>query len=334
MKICIVGAGAIGGYLGAKLALSGESVTLIARGSHLEAMQKNGLKLILADNSSKVAIPTLATSDFTQAGAQDVVILAVKAQSLQAIASSLPSLYHSQTMVVTAQNGVPWWYFRKHGGEYEGTRIQSVDPEGIIETHIGAERVIGCVVYPAAEIVAPGVIKHIEGDRFTLGEIDGTKSERIQSLAQSLKQAGFKAPIRNHIRTEIWVKIWGNVAFNPISALTGATLESIAQYPPTRELARQIMTEAQAIAEKLGVNFGITLEQRINGAEKVGPHKTSMLQDIEAGRPTEIDAIVGAIVELGKLTQIPTPHIDALYASVKLLEATKANLKSEKSKSS
>ncbi|AFZ24642.1 ketopantoate reductase [Cylindrospermum stagnale PCC 7417] len=341
MKICIVGAGAIGGYLGAKLALAGEAVTLIARGSHLEAMQKNGLKLMLADHSSQVAVPTLVTNDFTQAGAQDVVILAVKAQSLQAIASSLPALYHSQTMVVTAQNGVPWWYFRKHGGEYEGTRIQSVDPEGIIETHIGAERVIGCVVYPAAEIVAPGVIQHIEGDRFTLGEIDGTKSDgetpaksdRIQSLAQAFKQAGFRAPIRNQIRTEIWVKLWGNVAFNPISALTGATLEAIAQYPPTRELARQIMTEAQAIAEKLGVNFGISLEQRINGAEKVGAHKTSMLQDIEAGRPTEIDAIVSAIVELGKLTQIPTPHIDALCASVKLLEATKANLKGEKSKS-
>ncbi|BAZ32150.1 2-dehydropantoate 2-reductase [Cylindrospermum sp. NIES-4074] len=320
MKICIVGAGAIGGYLGAKLALAGEDVTLIARGSHLEAMQKKGLKLMMADGSSQIAVPTLVTSDITEAGPQDVVILAVKAQSLGAIASSLPSLYHSQTMVVTAQNGVPWWYFRKHGGEYEGTRIQSVDPEGIIETHIGASRVIGCVVYPAAEIVEPGVIQHKEGDRFTLGEIDGTKSDRIQLLAQSLKQAGFKAPIRNQIRTEIWIKLWGNVAFNPISALTGATLEGIAQYPLTRELARQIMIEVQAIAEKLGINFGITLEQRINGAEKVGAHKTSMLQDIEAKRPTEIDAIVGAVIELGKLTQIPTPHIDAIYASVKLLE--------------
>lgn len=320
MKICIVGAGAIGGYLGAKLALAGEDVTLIARGSHLEVMQKKGLKLIMADGSSQIAVPSLVTSDITEAGPQDVVILAVKAQSLGAIASSLPSLYNDHTMVVTAQNGVPWWYFRKHGGEYEGTRIQSVDPEGIIETHIGASRVIGCVVYPAAEIVEPGVIQHIEGDRFTLGEIDSSKSDRIQLLAQSLKQAGFKAPIRNQIRTEIWVKLWGNVAFNPISALTGATLEQIAQYPLTRELARQIMVEVQAISEKLGINFGISLEQRINGAEKVGAHKTSMLQDIEAKRPTEIDAIVGAVIELGKLTQIPTPHIDAIYASVKLLE--------------
>lgn len=323
MKICIVGAGAIGGYLGAKLALAGEAVTLIARGSHLEAIQKNGLKLIMTDGSSQIATPTLATSDIYEAVKQDVVILAVKAHSVAAIASSLPSLYDSHTMVVTAQNGVPWWYFRQHGGEYEGTRIHAVDADGIIETHIGAERVIGCVVYPATQIVEPGVIKHIEGDRFTLGEIDGNKTERIQLLAQALKQAGFKAPVRNQIRTEIWIKLWGNLAFNPISALTGATLEQICQYPLTRELARQMMREAQAIAEKLDIKFGITLEQRINGAENVGAHKTSMLQDIEAGRPTEIEAIVGAVAELGRLTQIPTPYIDAIYASVKLLEVTR-----------
>ncbi|MEH1874493.1 2-dehydropantoate 2-reductase [Nostoc sp.] len=323
MKICIVGAGAIGGYLGAKLALAGEEVTLIARGSHLEAIKKNGLKLLMADGSSQIATPFLATSDIQVAGPQDVVILTVKAHSVPAIAPLLPALYNPHTMVVTAQNGVPWWYFRKYGGEYEGTQIQSVDRDGMIEANIGAERAIGCVVYPATEIIEPGVIKHIEGDRFTLGEIDGTKTERIQLLAQSLKQAGFKAPIRNQIRTEIWIKLWGNVAFNPISALTGATLEDICRYPLTRELARQMMTETQAIAQNLGIKFGITLEQRINGAENVGAHKTSMLQDMEAGRATEIDAIVGAVAELGKLTQIPTPYIDAIYASVKLLEATK-----------
>jgi 2-dehydropantoate 2-reductase len=323
MKICIVGAGAIGGYLGAKLTLAGEEVTLIARGSHLEAIQQNGLKLVLADGSSQVATPALATSDIAQVPAQDVVILAVKTNSVQAIAPSVPSLYHDQTMVVTAQNGLPWWYFRKHGNEYEGTRLQSVDPEGIIENNICVDRVIGCVVYPAAEIIAPGVIKHIEGEKFTLGEIDGAKTERLEHLANTFKQAGLKAPIRNQIRTEIWVKLWGNLAFNPISALTGATLESIARYPLTRELARNMMLEAQTIAEKLGIKFGISLEQRIEGAEKVGAHKTSMLQDMEAGRPTEIDAIVGAVAELGRLTQTPTPHIDALYANVKLLEATK-----------
>jgi len=323
MKICIVGAGAIGGYLGAKLALAGEEVTLIARGAHLEAIQKNGLKLVMADGSSQVATPALATSDLSQAGAQDVVILALKAQSVPAIAPHLSALYNSRTMVVTAQNGIPWWYFRKHGGEYEGQRIVSVDPDGIIEANIDIDRVIGCVVYPAAELAEPGVVRHIEGDRFNLGELDGSKSDRIQLLAQTLKGAGFTARVRTNIRTEMWVKLWGNLAFNPISALTGATLEQICQYSLTRELARQMMSEAQAIAESLGIDFGISLERRIEGAEKVGAHKTSMLQDIEAGRPTEVDAIVGAVAELGRLTHIPTPHIDAVYASVKLLEKTR-----------
>lgn len=322
MKICIVGAGAIGGYVGAQLALAGEQVTLIARGSHLEAIQKNGLKLVMADGSTHLVNPALATNDMSQAGPQDVVILAVKAQSVPAIAPDLKVLYGPDTMVVTAQNGIPWWYFRKHGGEYEGQRIQSVDPDGTVEANIGIERVIGCVVYPAAELTEPGVVQHIEGNRFSLGELDGSKTERIQLLGQTLKQAGFKAPVRNQIRTEIWIKVWGNLAFNPISALTRATLDSICQYPPTRFLARQMMTEARAIAQKLGIDFGISLEQRIEGAEKVGAHKTSMLQDIEAGRPTEVEAIVGAVAELGRLTHIPTPHIDAVYASVKLLEKT------------
>jgi 2-dehydropantoate 2-reductase len=322
MKFCIVGAGAIGGYLGAKLALAGEDVTLIARGAHLEALQQRGLQLITAAGASDVIHPITATADITKVGAQDVVILAVKAHSLPAIAPSLPTLYHADTMVVTAQNGIPWWYFRKHGGEYEGTTIQSVDPNGLVEANIGVDRVIGCVVYPAAEIQSPGVIRHIEGDRFSLGEIDGVKTDRIQQLAAAFKQAGIKAPIRNQIRGELWVKLWGNLAFNPISALTGATLEGICQYPPSRALAYQIMSEALAIAEKLEVRMGISLEQRIDGAEKVGAHKTSMLQDIEADRSTEIDAIVGSVAELGRLLNIPTPHIDAVYASVKLLEKT------------
>lgn len=322
MKICVVGAGAIGGYLGAKLALAGEEVTLIARGQHLEAIQKQGLELIMSDGSSHVVNPSLATSDINQAGTQDVVILAVKAQSLPAIAPALPSLYNPDTIVVTAQNGIPWWYFQKHGGEYEGQQIHAVDPEGIIAANIDVDRVIGCVVYPAVELQSPGVIRHIEGDRFSLGEIDNSKTERIQKLAQSFKQAGFKAPVRSKIRTEIWIKLWGNLAFNPISALTRATLEQICQYPLTRELARQMMMEAQTIAEKLGIEFGISLEQRLNGAEKVGAHKTSMLQDIEAGRATEVEAILGSVIELGKLTHIPTPYMDTVYANVKLLEKT------------
>ncbi len=275
-----------------------------------------------AEGAEQVVKDLVATSDMSLAGPQDLAILALKAHSVPALAPALRALYGSETMVVTAQNGIPWWYFRKHGGEFEGQRIQSVDPDGIVEANIEVDRVIGCVVYPAAELAEPGIVRHIEGDRFSLGELDGSKTSRLQDLAQTFNRAGLKAPLRTRIRADIWVKLWGNLAFNPISALTRATLESICQYPLTRELARNMMTEAQTIAESLGIEFGITLEQRINGAEKVGAHKTSMLQDIETGRPTEVDAIVGAVTELGRLTNIPTPHTDAIYASVKLLEKT------------
>jgi 2-dehydropantoate 2-reductase len=320
MRICVVGAGAIGGYLGARLALAGEQVTLIARGAHLQALQERGLTLQMADGATEVARPALATSDMAAAGRQDVVIVAVKAHSLPAVAPAMRGLYGPETVVVPAQNGIPWWYFRKHGGPYEGQRIAAVDPDGTIEAHIETERVIGCVVYPAIELAGPGVVRHIEGNRFTLGELDGAKTDRVQRLARALNEAGLKAPIRPRIRTELWVKLWGNLAFNPISALTRATLADICRYPPTRELARAMMIEAQIIAEKLGIEFGISVDQRIAGAEQVGAHKTSMLQDIEAGRPTEVDALLGAVAELGRLTDTPTPHIDAIYASVKLLE--------------
>ena len=320
MKICIVGAGAIGGYIGAKLAQSDVQVTLIARGAHLEALQTQGLKLLTTDGSEVLIKNVVATQDIQAVGPQDVVIVALKAQSVANSAPVLPVLYGPETMVVTAQNGVPWWYFRKQDGPYENQRIQAIDPDGVIEAHIPVDRVIGCVVYPAAELAAPGVVRHLEGDRFSLGELDGTKTERIQQLSKVLRKAGIKALVRTQIRNELWVKLWGNLAFNPISAITRATLEQICQYPLTRSLARNMMLEAQAIAEKLGVEFGVTLEQRIDGAEKVGAHKTSMLQDIELGRPTEVDALVGAVAELGRLTNTPTPHIDAVYASVKLLE--------------
>lgn len=320
MKICIVGAGAIGGYIGAKLALAGEQVTLIARGAHLQAIQERGLTLRHADGTEELVKDVVATQDIAAAGTQDVVIVALKAQSVPSVAASLPALYGTETMVVTAQNGIPWWYFRKLESPYTDYCIQSVDPQGVVEANIPVDRVIGCVVYPAAELVAPGIVQHIEGDRFSLGELDGSKSTRIQQLSQIFRQAKIKAPVRNQIRNELWIKLWGNLAFNPISALTKSTLEDICQYPLTRELAKNMMLEAQAIAEKLGVEFGISLDQRIEGAEKVGAHKTSMLQDIEAHRLTEVDAIVGAVAELGKLTQTPTPYIDAIYASVKLLE--------------
>ncbi|MDQ2787014.1 MAG: 2-dehydropantoate 2-reductase, partial [Chloroflexota bacterium] len=281
MNICVVGAGAIGGYLGAKLALAGEDVTLIARGPHLAAIQQHGLKLVSPDGTETVAANVRATSDMKEAGEQDVVFLTLKAHSLPAVAPAMRALYGPQTMVVTMQNGIPWWYFRNYGGPYAGTRIESVDPGGIVEANTEIDRVIASVVYPAAELAAPGVVRHIEGDRFSLGELDGVKTERIQTLAQTLIHAGLKAPIRPRIRAEIWVKLWGNLAFNPISALTRATLVDICQYPPTRDLARAMMIEAQTIAEKLEIKFPISIEQRITGAEEVGAHKTSMLQDIE-----------------------------------------------------
>ncbi|MCU0495466.1 MAG: 2-dehydropantoate 2-reductase [Chloroflexaceae bacterium] len=320
MNICIVGAGAIGGYLGARLALAGETVTLIARGPHLAAIREHGLRVDYSDGSSETAHPALATADMAEAGAQDVVIVAVKAQQLPAIAPAMRALYGPETMVVTAQNGIPWWYFYRHGGPFEGRRVEAVDPDGTIAANMEIERVIGCVVYPAAEISAPGVIHHIEGNRFTLGELDGAKSERVQLLAQTFTRAGLKAPVRPRIRNELWVKLWGNLAFNPISALTRATLDRIIGYQPTRALAAAMMAEAQAVAEQLGIDFGISIEKRIAGAEEIGAHKTSMLQDIEAGRPTEIEALVGAVAELGRLVEVPTPHINAIYASVKLLE--------------
>ena len=327
MKICIFGVGAIGSYLGAKLAKLPRSevqVTLIARGEKLEALQNNGLKL--EENGTSETIDNFfATDDVNAVEPQDVIFVTVKAQSVPKVAPSLPALSGSETMVVMAQNGIPWWYFRKMDGEYEDRQIRSVDPDGTIESNVPVKQVIGCVVYPATELVAPGVVRHIEGNRFSLGELDGTKSDRLKKLSQVLQQAGLKAPIRRQIRSELWIKLWGNMAFNPISALSGATLESICEYPLTRELARNMMLEAKEIGEKLGAKFGISLEQRIEGAKEVGAHKTSMLQDIEAGRLTEIDALVGAVIELGELTDTPTPHLSSIYASVKLLEQTVVN---------
>jgi len=324
MRICIVGAGAIGGYLGARLALAGAEVTLIARGAHLEAIRRDGLAVEYADGAREVASPALATASMEEAGPHDVVIVAVKAQALPALAAPMRALYGPETAVVYAQNGVPWWYFQRHGGEFEGRRIEAVDPGGAIAAHTEVERVLGCVVYPAAEIARPGVIRHIEGNRFTIGEPDGSKSERGQRLSQLLSAAGMRAPLRPDIRNELWLKLWGNLSFNPISALTRATLDRIIAEPLTHELAARMMAEAQAVAERLGVRFPVSIERRIKMAEDIGAHKTSMLQDIEAGRATEVDALVGAVAELGRLVGAPTPHIDAVYANVKLLERTVA----------
>lgn len=320
MRVCIVGAGAIGGYLGARLALAGAEVTLIARGAHLEAIRRDGLTVEYADGASEVARPALATAAMAEAGPQDYVIVAVKAQGLPALAAPMRALYGPATAVVYAQNGVPWWYFKGLGGPHDGHAIELVDPGGVIAANTEVERVIGCVVYPAAEIARPGVIRHIEGNRFTLGEPSGERSARVTALSQLMGAAGLKAPARPDIRNELWLKLWGNLSFNPISALTRATLDVIIADPLTRGLAERMMAEAQAVAEALGVRFPVSIERRIKMAEEIGAHKTSMLQDIEAGRATEADALVGAVAELGRLVGVATPSIDAIYASVKLLE--------------
>ncbi len=325
MRICVVGAGAIGGLLGAKLALAGESVTLLDRGAHLEAIRRSGLKLVLADGSEQMARTAAATDDFAAAGTQDLVILSVKAHIIEAVAPKLPALFNPDTMLMTAQNGLSWWYFQRHGGAYDGRPIRCLDPNGVIARHIEPQRIIGCVVYPAGEIQAPGVIRHVEGDRFALGELDGAQTERVQRVAGALTRAGFKAFVLDNIRAEIWLKLWGNMSFNPISALTHATLVDLCQFAPTRELAAAMMREAQAIAGKLGIEFRVPLEKRIAGAEKVGKHKTSTLQDVEAGREIETEALLGAVLELAQLTQTPAPACGAVYALLSLLAKTAAD---------
>ena len=315
MKICIYGAGAIGGYLGAGLALQGADVTLIARGPHLAAMQKNGLKLI-RDGEERIA-NVRAFEDPADAGPQDYVIVTLKAHSVPPIADKFASLFHNDTAVVWGVNGIPWWYFYGLEGEHADRRIDCLDPGNVLWDNLGPERMIGCAVYPAAEVPEPGVIQHVEGDRFSLGEPSGKKTDRIQALSVALIEAGFKAPIRPQIRNELWVKLWGNLSFNPISALTHATLETIGTDSGTREIARRMMLEGQAIGEVLGVRFAVDVEKRINGAVDVGAHKTSMLQDLERGRPMEIDALVAAVQEMGRMVGIETPYIDAVLALVR-----------------
>jgi 2-dehydropantoate 2-reductase len=319
MKIAIVGVGAIGGYVGHSLAQAGEDVTFIARGQNLEALQSRGIRLLRSDGSEQVVPQVKATADYSAAGPQDMVILAMKAHQLESVAVEVPKLLGPDTVVVPMQNGIPYWYFYGHPGEFAGTRVQSVDPTGEIGSHIPAERVIGCVVYPATELVAPGVIKHVEGNRFPVGEPNGTSSERVKRVADCFIRAGLQAPVLSDIRSEIWLKLWGNMTFNPISALSRATLAGICQYPPSRALATAMMSEAQDIAGKLGITFRVPIEKRIAGAERVGHHKTSMLQDVEAARTLEIEALLGSVIELAKLTNTPTPHLNAVYALTTLL---------------
>jgi len=322
MKIAIIGAGAIGGYVGVKLALAGEDITFIVRGANLDAIRANGMKLILNNGSEQIATNVRATNDYDKAGAQDLVILAMKANQLESVAHHVPELFAEHTAVVTMQNGIPYWYFHKYGGELEGKRVSSVDASGIVGEKIPPQRVIGCVVYPASELIAPGVVRHIEGERLPVGEIDGAITERVRRVSECLGRAGFKAPVLDNIRAEMWLKLWGNLTFNPISALTRSTLVDICQDPLTRSLAQSMMTEAQTIANKLGITFRVPIEKRIAGAEKVGKHKTSMLQDVEAGRDLEVNALVGSVVELARLSNTPTPHLDTVYALTKHLAKT------------
>lgn len=321
MKVCIVGAGAIGGMIGVRMAAAGHDVTLIARGAHLEAIKANGLKLIM-EGEEYVCNPVLATNDLKEVPEQDVIFVGLKAHQVAPIADDLAALLTPTTTLVGLQNGIPWWYFQKIGNDYEGRTVETVDPSGITASKLNPDNIIGCIAYPASEIIEPGVIKHIEGTRFPVGEIDGASTERVQAICDALVESGFKSFVLDDIRSEIWLKLWGNLTFNPISALTHATLVDICQYPLTRELAAAMMTEAQVIAEKLGSSFRVPMEKRIAGAEGVGKHKTSMLQDVEAGKPLEIDGMLGVIIELGEVTNTPTPALKAIYACTSLLNKT------------
>ena len=319
MKIAIFGAGAVGAFLGAKLAAAGVDVTLIARGPHLEAMRRDGVRVREAD--SEFTAHVTVTDDPEQVGEVDYLFLTVKAHSLAGIVGRIGPMLGPGTAVVSAQNGIPWWYFQRHGGPLDGTRLEGLDPGGVISDAIPQERILACIVYPTTVIREPGVIDHLEGNRFTLGELDGAKSDRCRDLARAIMSAGLKAPVSTRIRRDLWVKLLGNVAFNPISALTGATMVAIATDPGTSALARAVMEEADAVAAALGVKIPVSVERRLAGAEGVGEHKTSMLQDVEAGRPLEVESVVGAVVELGDKLGQPMTNTRAVYACTNLLAA-------------
>jgi 2-dehydropantoate 2-reductase len=318
MKFAIVGAGATGAFLGARLARAGEDVTLIARGAHLAAMRARGLRVHQA--GEEFVVHPACTDDLAAAGQADVAFLTVKSYALPEIAPRLGEVLGPETAVVSAQNGIPWWYFEGFGGPLDGLRLETVDPGGVIARSIEPRRLVGCVVWPATRLVEPGAIKHIEGTRFTIGEPDGSRSERCEAISEALGRAGLKSPVSRRIRHDIWFKLLGNVAFNPISALTRATMVEIATNSESRAVARACMAEADSVARALGEELEITVDQRLAGGEKVGPHKTSMLQDVESGRRLEVDALVGAVVEIADRLRIPVLHLRTVYACVRLLD--------------
>ncbi len=319
MKIVIAGAGAIGGYIGARLARTGADVVLFARGPHLKAMETRGLRVVSPDGDFEVK--PKVTGDLSSIGQADVVFLAVKAHGLTALAPQLAPLFKSDTTVVSTQNGIPWWYFDGLGGELEGVRLERVDPGGVIARAIEPRRVVGSLAYFATDVVEPGVIRHTEGNKISFGEPDGSKSDRLRAIVEPLIAAGLRCPINARFRHEIWVKLLGNVAFNPISALTGGTLEELVADADTARVVREVMAETEAVAARLGIELPISIDQRMAGAAKVGAHKTSMLQDLDAGRPLEIEAVVGAVVELGDRLGVPMPATRAVYACAKMLDA-------------
>ena len=321
MKVCVVGAGAIGGYMAFRIAQAGHDVSVIARCPHLAAIRAHGLKLIEADQELVVTNLT-ATDNIRDLGPQDVVLLALKAHQIEAVVEDLSVLLEPKTVLVPLQNGSPWWYFQKLDSPYAGRVVKTVDPTGVLFNKIDPDRLVGCIAYPAATIAEPGVIQHVEGNRFPVGELDGIESDRVNQVSTLFTEAGFKARVLTDIRSEIWLKLWGNLTFNPISALTHATLVDICQFPLTRALAEAMMTEAQTIGERLGAGFRVPMERRIAGAESVGKHKTSMLQDVEVGKPLEIDGMLGVVVELAEITEVDVPTLRALYACVSLLNKT------------
>jgi len=322
MRFLIAGAGAIGAYIGARMAQAGFDVTLFARGPHLRAMQERGVQVKSSDGDF-VARPAIAGS-LEEVGPVDVVFLGVKAHALPLLAPQLKPVLGPETTVVSTQNGIPWWYFQGFGGEYEGLRLERVDPGGVISATIAAKNVVGSIIYFATEIPAPGVIQHTEGNRITLGEPDGSRSDRIRAIAEALVASGFRCPVTTRIRHEIFVKLLGNASFNPVSALTRATLVQIARDPGAASVIRNIMQEVEAVSNKLGMELPISIDQRIAGAEKVGEHKTSMLQDLEAGRPMELEALVGSVVELGERVGLPMTCTRTVYNCTKLLAQSTA----------
>ena len=323
MKICIVGAGSMGGMLGVKLHNIGEEVTLVARGPHLAAIKaQNGIKLIMNDGTEEFAEGVAATDDIRSIGHQDLVILAVKAHQIAPIVEDVNTLLADDSVLLTIQNGILWWYFQLHGGQFDGHVLQTIDPEGKLAKTLDPKKIIGSISYPAAEISAPGEITHIEGLRMPIGEIDGVEKERTRQLADLLTRAGFKSPILDSIRAETWLKVLGNLSFNPVSALTHATLEDICKYEPSRELIDRMMSECREVAHRLDIEIRLSNERRIAGAERVGKHKTSMLQDIEVGKALELEGLIGAVIEMANMTDTQVPFIEAVYALIRLLDHT------------